>query len=81
MPLPKKIYRLHLLPTKGKPLSYRQKGGGTFASLSDMQYRIEQMEREGREYEIYESELDWVKIGGSEPRFDPLRTDTLPFDT
>ena len=62
MSLPKKLYRLHLLPEKGKSLRYAQRGGGTFNSLKDMQYRIEQLERDNREYEVYETECNWVKV-------------------
>lgn len=81
MSLPSKLYRLHLITEKGKQLRYAQRGGGTFNSLKDMQYRIEQMKRDGRKFEIYETETNWVKIDSSETDgFDPLRTDTLPFD-
>jgi hypothetical protein len=79
MSLPSKLYRLAVVPG-GNPLGYRQKGGGTFSSLANMQERIDDLNRTGVLYEIYEADLDWKKIGGSTLGFDPLRTDTLPFD-
>lgn len=77
---PDTLYRLVVVPGKGKSLAYRQKGGGTFTSLANMEYRMKDLDRSGVEYEIYESEpIIWKKIGGSEKE-NPLLTDMLPFD-
>lgn len=77
---PEILYRVAVVPTKGKRLRYGQRGGGTFSSLANMQYRIDDLNRAGVEYEIYESEpIIWKKIGGSEKE-NPLLTDMLPFE-
>lgn len=62
MSLPNKLYRLHLVPEPGKRLGYAKRGGGTFASLAEMRYRIEDLQRQGRKYEIYKTECNWVKV-------------------
>jgi hypothetical protein len=64
MSLPNKLYRLHIVPG-GTPLKYRQPGGGTFSSLKDMQFRREQLDRQGTIYEIYETDTDWKQIDQS----------------
>lgn len=62
MSLPKKLYRLHLLPEPGKRLGYAKRGGGTFNRLEEMQYRIQDLERQGRKYEIYETDCNWKRV-------------------
>lgn len=60
--LPKKVYRIELLPGESGKLGYRSKGGGYFQNLKSMQTRRYQLDCANVKYKVHVSELNWEEV-------------------
>lgn len=58
---PKKLYYVEILPG-GKPLEYRQKGGGTYANLNHANNAYEALRRYGSNVRLYETTTTWDQV-------------------
>ncbi|QIN94101.1 hypothetical protein PP459_gp132 [Streptomyces phage Wakanda] len=56
--LPKKLYYVLIKPG-GKPLGYRQKGGGTYTDERYAKGQYEHLKAYGSNVEWYEGTIDW----------------------
>jgi hypothetical protein len=63
--LPKKLYYVLLKPG-GKPLGYRQKGGGTYTDKKYAESQYNHLKAYGSNVELHEGEITWTKIASSE---------------
>lgn len=50
----------------GTTLSYREKGGGLFSTLTGMAWRIQQMREKGRVVKLYRGTVTWEEISPDE---------------
>lgn len=50
----------------GKPLGFRQQGGGVFNSLRTAQYRIDNLTRSGVHFKVWTTMCDWEEVDSDE---------------
>ncbi len=63
--LPKKLYYVLLKPG-GKPLGFRQKGGGTYTDKKYARSQYNNLKAYGSNVELYEGTIDWNLVESSE---------------
>ncbi|QGH79465.1 hypothetical protein SEA_LIMPID_157 [Streptomyces phage Limpid] len=56
--LPKKLYYVLVKPG-GKPLGYRQKGGGTYTNEKNANAQYEHLKKYGSDVELYSTDINW----------------------
>jgi len=62
--LPEKLYYVLIQPG-GKPLKYRQKGGGTYTEEKYARSQYESLKAYGSNVELYEGEMSWELLESS----------------
>lgn len=63
--LPKKLYYILVKPG-GKPLAFRQKGGGTYTNEKNARGHYEHLKNYGSHVEFYETDINWSVVESSQ---------------
>lgn len=62
--MPKKLYYVLIKPG-GKPLGYRQKGGGTYTNEKYGKSQFESLKAYGSNVEFYTADVEWELVESS----------------
>jgi len=76
MALPNELFYVLVKPG-GKPLGYRQKGGGTYTKEDWGRNQFSHLKHHGSKVELYAGHIEWTLIESSEQADDAYTEDTL----